>query len=303
MSARAEARIHPRSAHTTAARVWRILRYIIMYGFLVLAAILLLLPFVWMFSTSLKELGDVFLYPPVLVPTPMHWENYWTSMTKYPFDIFFRNTLTVVVFAVSGQIISSSLAGFAFARLRGRGRDLLFGLVLATMMVPEQVTLIPTFIIFKSLGWIDTLLPLTVPYWFGGAALYTFLFRQFYRTIPMDLDEAAKIDGCGYLGIYWRIIVPLSLPAVASACIFSFLARWNDFMHPLIYLHNRANFTVALGLRLFQEMQQGGMALGVLVEWNLLMAASLITMLPPLAIFAVAQRYFVRGVVTTGIKG
>ncbi|MBI2940413.1 MAG: carbohydrate ABC transporter permease [Chloroflexi bacterium] len=263
------------------------------------------MPFVWMLSTSLKEAGDVFSYPPTLIPQPIRPSNYVEALTKLPFHLFYRNTAIVAAAAVTGQILSSSLAGFAFARLRARGQNVLFILVLSTLMVPEPVIMIPTFLIFRHLGWLDTLLPLIVPYYLGGSAFYTFMFRQFFRGIPLELTDAAKIDGCGLFGLYRRILMPLSLPAIASAAIFSFFARWNDFLHPLIYLKSKENFTVALGLRLFQAGGQTGqgVAQGRVVEWQLLMAASVVAMLPCLLIFFFLQRYFVRGIVTTGLKG
>lgn len=267
----------------------------LVYAVLLAGAGVVSLPFLWMLSTSLKDEGAVFVFPPTWLPQPLVWSNYAEALTVLPFALFCRNTLITTLVPIVGALLSCSLAAYAFSRLRWPGRDLCFLLVLATMMLPHQVTMIPRFILFRELGWIDTFLPLIVPPWFAVGAFNVFLLRQFFLTIPLELDDAAKLDGAGYLGIYLRILLPLLKPALAAVAIFTFQFHWNDFLEPLIYLHSQDRFTLALGLRAFQG-EYG-------TEWNLLMAASLVVMLPPLLLFFVAQRYFIQGVVFTGIKG
>lgn len=270
------------------------------YGLLCLGAFLFLVPFVWMVSTALKEAGDVMKFPPEWIPQPVLWSNFVEAFTQEyaPFGIFFKNTLVISGASVFGQLLSASLVGFSFARLRWWGRDHLFLLVLATMMLPYQVTLVPVFVLMKNVGWIDTFWPLIVPFYLGGGAFYVFLFRQFMMTIPLELDDAAKMDGCNALRLYARIILPLSGPALATAAIFSFLAHWNDFIGPLIYLNSVSNYTLSLGLRILQGY--GGYGIQ---RWNLLMAASLFVMMPVLLLFFFSQKYFIQGIVTYGVKG
>ncbi|MCC9076035.1 carbohydrate ABC transporter permease [Litorilinea aerophila] len=266
----------------------------LIYFLLVLGAVVVLTPLAWMISTSLKEEGQVFLFPPRLIPDPVVWRNYPEALTVLPFKIYFQNSAIVSLSAIVGAVLSSSLVAFSFARLRWQGRDWMFLLVLATMMLPGQVTIIPQFLIFRSLGWLDTLLPLIVPYW-GAGAFFVFLLRQFFMTIPGELDDAALIDGCSHLGIYWRIILPLSKPALAAVAIFTFQWSWNDFFHALVFLSSRENWTVALGLAAYRN------TFGT--TWNLLMAASVASILPLVLVFFFAQRYFIQGVVFTGLKG
>lgn len=261
---------------------------------LLAGAVLVLLPLAWMLSTSLKEPGDVFLFPPRWVPDPIQWDNYREALTVLPFGRYFLNTLLITGLDIIGKLLSCSLVAFGFARLRWWGRDAMFLVMLATLMLPHHVTLIPQFVAFRAFGWFNTLLPLIVPAFFGGPFL-TFLLRQFYMTIPLELDDAARIDGANSLQIYWRIILPLSKPVLAACAIFVFNSTWNDFLGPLIYLQSPENFTLSLGLRQFQ----GEYA----TEWHLLMAASLVTLLPVVVIFFTAQRYFIQGVVFTGLKG
>ena len=270
------------------------------YGLLCLGAFLFTVPFVWMVSTALKEAGDVMKFPPEWIPQPVLWSNFVEAFTQEyaPFGVFFKNTTVIAGASVFGQLLSASLVGFSFARLRWWGRDYLFLLVLATMMLPYQVTLVPVFVLMKNLGWIDTFWPLIVPFYLGGGAFYVFLFRQFMMTIPLELDDAAKMDGCNALRLYLRIILPLSGPALATAAIFSFLAHWNDFIGPLIYLNSVSNYTLSLGLRILQGY--GGYGIQ---RWNLLMAASLFVMMPVLILFFLSQKYFIRGIVTYGVKG
>jgi ABC-type glycerol-3-phosphate transport system permease component len=267
----------------------------LVYVALAVGGIIVSIPFVWMLSTSLKDEGSVFLYPPQWWPQPLQPQNYVQAMTVLPFALFFRNTLITTLVPLVGALFSCSLVAYSFARLRWPGRDIWFLVLLATLMLPEQVTMIPRFILFRNLGWINTFYPLIVPPFFAVGAFNIFLLRQFFMTISTETDDAAKIDGAGVLGIYWRILLPLSKPALAAVAVFVFKAHWDDFLSPLIYLHSQSNFTLALGLRAFQG-EYG-------TDWNLLMAASLVVMLPVLLLFFFLQRYFIQGVVVSGLKG
>ena len=276
-------------------RIWGAFNFTMLCGLGVLMA----LPFFWMLSTSLKVEQQVYLFPPIWIPNPWAWENYRISLFDIlPFTRFFLNTIYITVTATVGAVLSSSMVAFAFARLRWPGRDKVFLLVLATMMVPTYSTIVPRFILFRHLDWVDTFWPLIVPLWFGGSAFFIFLMRQFYMTIPIDLDEAAGIDGCSEFRIWWSIILPLSRPALATITILSFMARWNDFFDPLIFLNTMENFTVALGLNMFRAAIE---IYGVRYHW--LMAASVTVLLPGLIIFFFFQKTFVQGVVMSGIKG
>jgi len=257
-----------------------------------LAAVMM--PLVFAVSTSLKEYQDLFVYPPVWVPMPPRWSNYPDALNFVPFGLYARNTAVITGLDIFGKLLSCSLVAFAFSRLRWWGRDTLFIVMIATLMLPPQVTLIPQFVIWKELGWIDTFVPLILPNFFGGPFM-TFLLRQFFMSIPPELDDAARIDGCSSWGIFWRIIIPLSRPALMAVTVFTFNNAWNEFLSPLIYLHSKTNYTIALGLRMFQS-EHGP-------EWHLVMAASLVTMLPILMVFFLGQRYFIQGVVFTGVKG
>ncbi len=265
------------------------------YLILIIASIVILIPILWMFSTALKPLDEVYIFPPTWIPKNFMWSNFKEALTFLPFGIYFKNTITITLFSMVGQLLSSSIVAYGFARLKANFRDILFMLVLATMMLPSQVTMIPLFILFKTLGWVDTFKPLIIPNFFGNA-FFIFLLRQFFMTIPTELDDAAKIDGCGYFGIYQKILLPLIKPALATIAIFSFMWNWNDFMSPLIYLNSSEKLTVALGLSRFTGVYGG-------TAWNLLMAASLVVVLPCIVLFFFAQRYFIQGIVMTGLKG
>ena len=264
------------------------------YLLLLLGAIVIMIPLAWMISTSLKLESQVFLFPPKLFPNPIVWQNYPEALTVLPFAIYFKNSIIVSAFSILGAVLTSGVVAYSFARLRWPGRDWLFLLVLATMMLPTQVTIIPQFVIFRELGWLDTLLALIVPYWTAGA-FFVFLLRQFFTTIPADLDEAALIDGCSRIGIMWRILLPLSAPALAAVAIFAFQWSWNDFFHPLVFINSRENWTVALGLAAYRN------TFGT--TWTLLMAASVASIMPLVLVFFFAQRYFIQGVVFSGVKG
>ena len=265
------------------------------YAFLIIGLFAVMSPFFWMVSSSLKRLTDVRQIPMKWIPDPILWSNYPEAFQLLPLLTFFRNTLIIVFFAIIGSTTASSFAAFAFARLRWPGRDRLFLIVLATMMLPAQVTMIPNFIIFKELGWLDTYLPLLVPAFLGGSAFHIFLLRQYFMTIPVELDDAARMDGCTRFGIFTRIILPLSKPAVTAVVIFITRWRWNSFMGPMIYLNSIDKYPIALGLRLFQQQYH--------TDWPHLMAATTMTILPLLVLFCFAQDYFIKGVVFTGVKG
>lgn len=272
----------------------RLLWRAVLYFILLTGLIIIMIPIVWQISTALKSPGVVFEYPPKWIPDPVVWHNFIDSLTILPFATFYKNSFLVISFTILGYLISCSLVAFSFARLRFPGRDIFFLVTLATMMIPEQVTMIPRFLIFKHLGWIDTLKTLIVPRFFGYP-FYIFLLRQFFMTIPHELDNAAKIDGCSTWGVFCRIIIPLSKPALGILAIFAFVRNWNSFLEPLIYLTSQENFTVPLGLVAFKGTY--------ITKWNLLMAGSFIAMLPCLLIFFFAQRYFVQGIVISGLKG
>jgi ABC-type glycerol-3-phosphate transport system permease component len=273
----------------------KILIRILIYILLSVGALLVSIPFLWMISTALKPIGEIFAFPPRFIPSHPLWSNFLIALTEYPFGLYLKNTLIVTTISTLGTIISCSTVAFSFARLRWPGRDLLFIAALATMMLPEQVTMIPTFILFRYLGWVNTFLPLIIPAWFARQPFYVFLLRQFFMTIPVELDDAARIDGAGFLDIYLRIIIPMSKPALGIVAILFFQFKWDEFMAPLIYLHDSELFTLALGLRAFSS-EYG-------TQWNLMMAASCVFMLPLMITYYLAQKYYVQGIVFTGLKG
>ena len=256
---------------------------------------LLIIPLFWMVSTSLKVRGAEFLYPPQWIPKPFEWSNYPVALTLADFHIFFKNTMIIVLVRLVGVLITASMAGYSFARLRYPARDKLFALVLSTMMLPSIVTLVPQYLMFNAIGWIDSLRPLTVPFLFGGGAFNIFLLRQFFLTIPVELEDAAKIDGAGFLRIYGQIMLPLAKPALGAVGIFTFVGAWNEFTAPLIYLQSEEVKTLALGLYAFRG--------AYMTRWNLLMAASTTMVIPVLIVFFSAQRVFIQGIAITGFGG
>jgi ABC-type glycerol-3-phosphate transport system permease component len=272
---------------------------LVLYVLAIICAIGFSLPFIWTLGTSLKPLTDLYTYPPSFLPSAPRWANFSDVFTMAPFATFLWNTVVVTGLAVFGQTLSAAMVAFGFARFRFPGRDILFVVVLATMMLPWHVTIVPSFLLFSRLGWINTFLPLIVPSFFGGGAFYIFLLRQFFLSIPRDLDEAAKIDGASSAQIFLRILLPLAKTALATVAIFAFIEHWNEFIGPLIYLNSPEKFTVAIGLRYFIVSPFTGDE----PREAILMAASLIVALPPLALFFAAQKYFVQGIVTTGMKG
>ena len=266
-------------------------------GYLALLAISLvfLLPFVWMIRSALMSLSQIFVMPPVWIPNPIKWDNFSRALTVLPFSKFFVNTLIIVVLSMIGTVVSSTIAAFGFSRIEWKGRNLIFMILLSGMMLPGAVTLIPTFIGWKELGFYDTYVPMIVPAFFGGGIFNIFLLRQFYMGIPRDFDEAAVIDGASFFQIYYRLILPLSRSAVIVVSLFTFLNVWNDFFGPLIYLKSAEKYTLALGLQMFQGTYSS--------QWDLLMAASMTVILPCVIVFLVGQRYFLEGITLTGLKG
>lgn len=282
--------ILPHYGHSMHDTLWKAFVYML----LVAGAIVLMVPLAWMISTSLKSTSLVFVYPPQWIPKPPHWSNYVEALTVMPFDLYFLNTMRIVVPTVVGSVLTSSMVAYAFARLHFPFRNTLFLVMLSTLMLPTEVTMIPVFMIFKSLGWLNTFKPLQVYPFFGGGPFYIFLLRQFFASIPRDLEDAARIDGCGPLRMWLRIFLPLSKPALATVGIFSFMGSWNDFLGPLIYLDSTDKRTLVLGLYAFRGQYH--------TDWNLLMAASLVVMLPCLVMFFSAQKYFIQGIVFSGLK-
>lgn len=287
------------SARPAQQRAWRtklptVLFYGYVYGALVLGATFIFVPFWWAASSAFKLPENLFVDPPQWIPDPWTTQNFERAFAAAPFFKFAQNTFTIVGWSVLGEVISSSMAAYAFARLRWPGRDVLFLVLLATMMLPGVVKLIPTFIIFQKLGWVNTFLPMIVPH-FLATPVYVFLLRQFFTTIPVQMDEAARIDGASFYRIYWHIILPLSRPALAIVAIFTFMAEYESFLTPLIYINSTDKFTLALGINLFRGMFR--------VDLGPMMAVTFLMMLPPILLFAVAQRYFIQGIVITGVKG
>jgi multiple sugar transport system permease protein len=281
------------------ARAGRATNRALLYIIAVVTSLMFMAPFFWTVSSSLKQVTEIFLFPPTWLPAVPQWDNYAEVWRRVPFGIFTLNTVIITVLSVTGMLLTSSIVAYSFARFRYPGRDLFFLITLSTMMLPHEVTLIPTYLLFNRLGWLDTFLPLIVPQWFGGTAFSIFLMRQFFMTIPRELDDAARIDGANFLRIFWSILMPLAGPALATLAVIGFIANWNDFLGPLIYLESRTNFTIALGLRYFQSVA----GLGGEPMHHLLMAASVTFTIPCIVIFFVAQRYFVQGIALSGVKG
>ena len=276
---------------TTSEPLWRLLIWLL----LISGSIIMMLPFLWLVISSVKPQEQIFIFPPEWIPREFRWQNYVEALVYKPFYRFILNTLLIAVANQIAILLTASFCGYGFARIPFPGRDFWFGIVLATLMVPYIVLMVPQFIIFTRLGWIDTYLPLTVPLFFGGGAFNIFLFRQFFRSLPEELADAGRIDGNSEFGVYWRIMLPLCKPALATVAVFTFLNTWNDFLAPLLYLRSDYNFTVALGLATFRSVMN--------TRWDLLMAASTAMIAPIILLFFFAQRYFVEGIVLSGLKG
>lgn len=251
-------------------------------------------PLFWLVRSSLMTLGELYIFPPLLWPTQMQWSNYRDAVTMVNFPLYFRNTMTIMIPVLAGTLLTSSMCGYGFARLRFPLKRLWFSLIISSLMLPYAVTMLPTFLLWARLGAINTFVPLTVPVWFGGGAFNIFLLRQFFLTIPRELEDAAIIDGAGYFQIYSRIMLPLIKPALIVVGLFTFLNVWNDFLGPLIYLNEERKYTLALGLMQFQGTYS--------TNWNLLMAGAAIVVIPPVIVFMFGQKYFIEGVTMTGLK-
>lgn len=261
---------------------------------LLTVGLMFFLPFFWLISTSLKELNQIFKMPPVWLPDPVRWQNYPEALSYFPFLRQLSNTLVIAISNVVLTLISSTLVAYSFSRLRWFGRDLFFFLMLSTMMLPYQVTMVPLFIIFRNLGWVNTMLPLIVPHAFG-VPFYIFLLRQFFMSLPRDLDDAATIDGCSELGVLTYIILPLSKAALATVALFQFLGSWNDFLGPLIYLNDPSKYTLSLGIQVFVSTTG--------VHWGWMMAVTTVLTVPVVILFFFTQRTFIQGIALTGVKG
>lgn len=279
------------------ARIKAQAKALLAYTFLAVGALAMIGPFLWMLTASLKEPGSIFSYQRPWwqdwIPTQFVWQNYVQAWNAVPFARFYLNSIFVSICITIGQVFTSALSAYAFARLEFPWRDKIFFAYLATIMVPGAVTMIPVFILLRYLGWIDTYKSVILPGIF--TAYGTFLLRQFFLTLPKDLEDAAKIDGCSYFGIFWKIILPLSKPALATLTTFTFMGSWLNFMWPLIVLNTHKLFTLPVGLSYFQSLHH--------TDWSLLMAGSLMMILPILIVFIINQRYFVEGIKLTGIKG
>jgi multiple sugar transport system permease protein len=274
-------------------RIQQTISKVISHTILIIGALIMVVPFIWMLSTSFKAPGRTFVYPPEWIPRPFVWQNYVEMWKALPFSQFFLNSIKIASLSTIGQLLTCSMGAFAFSILKFKGRDFLFLVLIATLMIPYQVTLIPAFILFSKLGWVGTHLPLWVPAFWGGA-FGTFLLRQFYLTIPIDLAESARIDGANIFQIFIHIYLPLSKPAMATLGIFTFMWSWNDLLNPLIYVSELKQLTLTVGLSFFQN-QYGG-------KWTLMMAGAVVSILPILLIFFFAQKYFIQGIAMTGIK-
>ncbi len=268
-----------------------------------LLGLIFFFPLFWSLSSALKQPNELYLIPPRWWPQTMQWRNFVQVGQVVPFYTFFKNTFVITILGMLGGVGSASLVGYGFSSFRFRGRNILFLIVLSTMMLPTEVTLIPTFLIFNGLHWVNTIKPLVIPNYLGGGAFSIFLFRQFFASIPKDLNDAAKIDGCSPFRFYWRILIPLSMPVVITLCILYFQYLWNDLMGPLIYLSSQEKYTISQGLLFMRTSFTGSQARRGAPMDHLLMAGSVVAMMPSLIIFFALQRYFIKGVIMTGIKG
>jgi multiple sugar transport system permease protein len=299
MGTAAAARAEGRTAQLIPLRWRRSISKILVYALLLALALTLIgVPMGWVLSTALMDQRQIFEWPPVYFPDQPHWENFALLMERFPFFRFALNSTLICVVNIIGNVISCSLVAFAFARMRFPGRNLLFLLVLSGLMIPNQVLMIPQFVLFSTLGWTGSYLPLTVPSFFASSfagAFFIFLMRQYIMTIPRELDEAARIDGASTWQIYWRIVMPLCLPPITLIAVLTFLWTWNDFVGPLIYINNADDFTLQLGLSTLRNRFH--------IEWNLIMAGAILAMLPCAIVYFLAQRYIIGGIASVGIKG
>ena len=270
-----------------------VLRRVLLYIVLILIAVIMVVPFLWMLSTSLKTQYDAVKIPPVWIPEPPQWENYVKLFTEQPMFQFMLNTIKIVFFVVLGQLFFSSLAAYSFARISFKGRNVMFFFYIATLMVPGQVTMIPTYLMFAKAGLTDNHLALILPAFFS--AFGVFLLRQFFMSLPRELEEAAEIDGCNPFMTYWRIMLPLVVPAMLTLGVFTLMNTWNDYMGPLIYLSSPEKYTMTLGIAYFKGVYT--------TQWNLVMAGSIVSVVPILIAYLCAQKYFIEGIAFSGVKG
>lgn len=270
-----------------------VLRRVLLYIVLILIAVIMVVPFLWMLSTSLKTQYDAVKIPPVWIPDPPQWENYVKLFTEQPMFQFMLNTIKIVFFVVLGQLFFSSLAAYSFARISFKGRNVVFFFYIATLMVPGQVTMIPTYLMFAKAGLTDNHLALILPAFFS--AFGVFLLRQFFMSLPRELEEAAEIDGCNPFMTYWRIMLPLVVPAMLTLGVFTLMNTWNDYMGPLIYLSSPEKYTMTLGIVYFKGVYT--------TQWNLVMAGSIVSVVPILIAYLCAQKYFIEGIAFSGVKG
>jgi ABC-type glycerol-3-phosphate transport system permease component len=275
-------------------RLRRLMTILAFLALTALAVVMIGIPIGWMVLTAFKERQQIFAWPPVYWPNPIRWQNFTDVLTQIPFLRFAANSLFIAAMNIVGHVFSCTLVAYAFARLRFPGRNTLFMLLLATLMIPSQITLLPRFVVFQSLGWVGSYLPLIVPSFFGNA-FFIFLMRQYIMTIPRDLDEAARIDGASTWGVFFRIILPLCLPPVMVTAVLTFLWTWNEFLDPLIYISQYDDYTIQLGLNMLKGRYN--------IQWNLIMAGSLIGVVPPIVIYFFAQKYLIGGIANIGIKG
>jgi multiple sugar transport system permease protein len=282
-----------RSRSQTQAFVWPIG----LYALTIALSVIFIFPMFWAMMSALKTPNEMYAFPPVIIPTHPRPYNFVEAFTAFPFAVWYRNTLEVVILATLGTVVTACVVAYGFARFDFRFKNALFMITLATMMLPSQVSLIPRYILFHSMGWIDTLYPLWVPAWFGGSAFAIFLMRQFLMTLPRELDEAALIDGAGYGRILWSILVPLCKPALATLAILTMIANWDSFLDPVIFLQSPDHYTAAIGIWYFKQQE-----FQVTPTDQLLMASAVTSIVPPITLFFAFQRYFVQGIVLTGLK-
>jgi multiple sugar transport system permease protein len=273
----------------------KVARRFALYLTVIVLTVVMLFPLYWMVVTALTPEGQEFAYPPKLIPSTIAWSNFKTALTQLPFGTFFRNSFFYALTATAGCLITESMVGYGFARFRFPGRDLLFGICLATMMLPFIVTVIPRFVLFRQLGLFDTLWPLIIPWWFGGTPFAIFLFRQFYRGLPRELDEAAQVDGAGHFRAWWSVILPQSWAIFAALGILHFVWFWNDFLGPLIYVNSNSSTPLSTGIAQFTSGNEQ--------QWNFQMVGAVVMIVPVVIVVLLGQRYFRRGITVTGLGG
>lgn len=284
---------------TNQSRFLRGINIFVAYATGVVIATIFLVPLLWTLSTSLKDVATVAIFPPTFLPEEPHWDNYVEIFRRVPFALWVWNTIQITLLATLGTVLSATIVAYSFARFRYPGRELFFFLTLSTLILPTEVTVVPTYLLFRELRWLDTFRPLIVPFWLGGSAFYIFLLRQFLMTLPRELDDAAKIDGANSLQTLCYVLVPMAKPTLMTVTVISFIQHWDEFFLPLIYINTPDYFPLSLGLRYFQSEVRGE----TLPMFHLLMAATTLATIPPILLFIFAQRYFVQSIVMTGLKG